>query len=61
MMVGMPDYVRKLIDKIVPWIEFDIEKSDFHLRADAPKEIIDAQKRLDNYTKKHSNPFGFVE
>lgn len=59
MMVNTPDYIEKMIDKIIPWIEVDVEKADFHLRSDAPQEIVDAKKKIDEYEKKHYNPFGF--
>lgn len=61
MMVETPDYIENLIHKVIPWIEFDVENSDFHLRYDAPKEIKDAQKKIDQYATAKSNPFGFVE
>ncbi len=61
MMVNTPEYVRKLIDKIVPWIEVDLEHSDFYLRVDAPQDVKDAQKKLDEYTEKHRYPLGFEE
>lgn len=61
MMVNTPDYIEKMIDQIIPWIEVDVEKGDFHLRSDAPKGIVDAKKKVDEYGKKHYNPFGFEE
>lgn len=48
----IPDRIKKLADKIEPYMEFDEKRRGFFLKADAPKEIADAQKEFHEWMSK---------
>ena len=43
----------QLADKISPYMEFDEKRRGFFLKADAPEEIVKAQKEFHEWMSKH--------
>jgi len=50
MRVLYPDYIYDFCDKAEPYMEYT-EGSGWALKADAPEEIIEARRRIDEFNK----------
>ena len=48
----IPERIEKLGDKIAPYMEYDEVRKGYFLKADAPAEIVAAQKEYHDWMSK---------
>ena len=56
MKLDIPDYIRNLQEKYVPYLKFDDDKG-YVLSSDAPKEVVEAKEEADKWFKEHNKDY----